>query len=104
MREAQRLFCSRPVDFLEFFGQPDNRNVPQAELFEFRASSIELAFASVDQNEIWQNGAFRQGSRPAMGAGIGCGGICAWRKHSAFSNGLAYLVDHLLQFAGDSFA
>ena len=52
MREAQRFFFARAIDFFEFFGEAEDGDVAEAEFFEFGAGSVELAASAVDEDQI----------------------------------------------------
>lgn len=51
-RQRERDRTRRPVDFLKFLGQADNRKVVEAEALEFLAGSGKLALAAIDDDEV----------------------------------------------------
>jgi hypothetical protein len=61
--ELEWLGTAGAIDFLEFLGQTDDRDVVEAELLEFAAGGAELALAAVDDDEVgkggWEIGARR---------------------------------------------
>ena len=67
--KPQRFALTRPVNLLKFLCQPDDRNFFEAKLFQFRARGIELSFAAINQDEIWQigQGALSRARRGSLG-------------------------------------
>jgi len=52
VREEERKRVAGAVDFLKFFGEADDRQFVQAEALQLAASGGELAFATIDDDEI----------------------------------------------------
>ena len=72
--QSERFFLSRSVDFLEFLGQADHRDLAEAEFGKFGAGGVELAFTAIDQDQVGQ-------SRLRVARANGCRrGVCHRRR------------------------
>ena len=53
-RQLQRHRAARPVNFFKLFCEPDDRKIVKAEPLKFATGGGELAFATIDNDEIRQ--------------------------------------------------
>ena len=53
-RQLQRQRAARPIDFLVFLGQPDDRQIVEPKSLQLLARRRELPFAAVDNDQIRQ--------------------------------------------------
>src|SRR5437870_5907012 len=99
MRETQWLFDAGPVNLLEFLGKTDDRDMTQAQFFQLNASSMELPFAAIDQDQVRQRRllAFGQLAGRAMGSQVRYSRIGSRRYGPLASRRGAYIIDEPLQ-------